>query len=117
MVALVDGAPVGVALLGRRERRGWIGSMGVLPAWRRRGIGRRLLQQVQANARRAGLHAIDLEVLTRNTAALALYEAAGFQIQRELLVWERRAEQGALPDPYFTSVSYTHLTLPTSGLV
>ncbi len=101
VVALVDGAPVGTALLGRRERRGWIGSMGVLPAWRRQGIGRRLLQQIQANARRASLHAIDLEVLTRNTAALALYEAAGFQIQRELLVWERPAEQGALPDPYF----------------
>ena len=101
LVACMDGAPVGVALLGVRDRRGWIGSMGVLPAWRRQGIGRRLLQQIQVIARRLGLLHVDLEALTRNTAALALYAAAGFQMQRELLIWERRAEQGALPDPYF----------------
>jgi GNAT superfamily N-acetyltransferase len=117
VVVRMDAAPVGVALVARRGSCGWLGSMGVLPPWRRQGIGRRLLQEVQATARRAGLLHLDLEVLTRNTAALALYEAAGFQIQRELLVWERRAEQGALPDPYFklqaADVSWALAQAPT----
>ncbi|MFZ1403775.1 MAG: GNAT family N-acetyltransferase [Anaerolineae bacterium] len=110
VIAWMENEPVGVALLGRRGQAGWIGSMGVLPAWRRQGIGLHMLHQVQANARRAGLSHVDLEVLTRNTQAQALYEVAGFQVQRELLTWQRRVEQGALPDPYFklqpTSVAW-----------
>ncbi len=99
VAALMDGAPVGIVLLARRQGRGWIGSMGVAPAWRRQGIGRRLLQQALDNARTAGLRQVQLEVLTRNAPAIALYQAAGFQITRELLVWERLATQGALPAP------------------
>ncbi|MGB2775337.1 MAG: GNAT family N-acetyltransferase, partial [Anaerolineae bacterium] len=77
VIAWMENEPVGVALLGRRGQAGWIGSMGVLPAWRRQGIGLHMLHQVQANARRAGLSHVDLEVLTRNTQAQALYEVAG----------------------------------------
>ncbi len=99
-VAFVDGAAVGVALLGVRGAHGWIGGLGVAPAWRRQGIARRLLMHSQAMARARGLTRLDLEVLTRNTPALALYQELGFSIQRELLVWQRSAAQGALPDPY-----------------
>lgn len=99
-VARCAGDAVGVALLGVRGTRGWIGGMAVVPAWRRQGIGRRLMKHVQALARTQGLDTLDLEVLTRNTPALTLYLELGFTIQRELLVWQRSAEQGALPDPY-----------------
>jgi GNAT superfamily N-acetyltransferase len=40
VVAYDRSEPVGMALLSRRGDRGWISGVGVLPAWRRRGIGR-----------------------------------------------------------------------------
>lgn len=99
-VACVGGTAIGVVLLGVRGSRGWIGSLAVVPAWRRQGIGRRLMEHARGLVRARGLETLDLEVLTRNTPALTLYLALGFTIQRELLVWQRPAEQGALPDPF-----------------
>lgn len=99
-VACAGGTAVGIVLLGVRGSRGWVGSLAVVPAWRRKGIGQRLMVHVQALARTRGLATLDLEVLTRNAPALALYLALGFSIQRELLVWQRPAAQGALPDPF-----------------
>ena len=49
-----------------------------LPAARRRGYGMRLLRLVQQLAREGGCSQLFLEVRRGNTAALGLYEAAGF---------------------------------------
>lgn len=55
-------------------------SMAVVEAWRNRGIGRSLLQDVAQRARVAGHHAISLSVERANTAAHRLYTDEGFQI-------------------------------------
>lgn len=49
--------------------------MGVLPDYRGKGLGRRLLEELIARSRFAR---IELGVFADNTAALALYEKAGF---------------------------------------
>lgn len=54
--------------------------IGVLPAARRQGIGRTLLDAVLQAARAGGVGRLHLEVRHDNTAALGLYESAGFQI-------------------------------------
>lgn len=51
----------------------------VAPRHRRAGIGRRLLQHVVTQAHAAGARRLSLHTETGNTAALALYTAAGFQ--------------------------------------
>jgi ribosomal-protein-alanine N-acetyltransferase len=48
------------------------------PALRRRGVGRALLGMLLGRARRAGMLHAFLEVRPSNTAAIALYEAEGF---------------------------------------
>lgn len=53
-------------------------SVGVLPAWRRRGVGRVLMDAVVAKAERDGLGSIVLEVAAENAAARQLYAAFGF---------------------------------------
>lgn len=58
--------------------RGHLG-MGVLAAWRGRGLGRRLLQACIDKAWAKGLTRIELESRADNTAAIALYTALGFQ--------------------------------------
>ncbi|MGH3498608.1 MAG: ribosomal protein S18-alanine N-acetyltransferase [Nocardioidaceae bacterium] len=50
----------------------------VRPVGRGRGVGRRLLRALLAEAARRGCDRVLLEVATDNGAALALYEAAGF---------------------------------------
>jgi ribosomal-protein-alanine N-acetyltransferase len=49
------------------------------PAARGRGLGRILLADAEAQARRAGCRGLRLEVRQDNLAANALYAAAGYQ--------------------------------------
>jgi ribosomal protein S18 acetylase RimI-like enzyme len=55
--------------------------MGVRKDFRRLGIGRRLLEQTIGEARRMDLEWIELEVFASNTAAIRLYEKAGFVVE------------------------------------
>jgi ribosomal protein S18 acetylase RimI-like enzyme len=50
----------------------------VLPAFRGKGVGRRLLDAVEAKARELGCCKLTLEVMDNNDRALRAYEAAGF---------------------------------------
>ena len=52
--------------------------MGLLPAWRGRGLGRRLAAAAIDAARAAGMERIELEVFASNERAIALYERLGF---------------------------------------
>jgi predicted GNAT family acetyltransferase len=73
-----DGAPIAVAL-GVVEA-GWLGIFNVvtLPAYRRQGAARALLAALAAWATDHGAIHAYLQVMARNTAARALYAAAGF---------------------------------------
>jgi putative acetyltransferase len=55
--------------------------MAILPQGRGQGGGRALLAAVQDHARATGAHKISLEVWTDNTRAIALYAAAGFEVE------------------------------------
>jgi GNAT superfamily N-acetyltransferase len=59
-------------------RTGELKRMYVTPAERRKGLGRRLVTELEAEARNLGVHRLVLETGTRQLAALALYRAAGF---------------------------------------
>jgi ribosomal protein S18 acetylase RimI-like enzyme len=52
--------------------------MGLLPAFRGQGIGRRLLQRTLEAARAGGLSRVELTVREDNPGAIALYQKAGF---------------------------------------
>ena len=52
--------------------------MGVRAPWRGQGIGHRLMEAALDGARKIGLARVELEVYASNTAAIHLYEKAGF---------------------------------------
>ena len=52
--------------------------MGLLPSYRGRGIGERLIRASIDAARAAGFERIELSVYGRNTRAMALYRKVGF---------------------------------------
>lgn len=58
---------------------GWINQIGVLPAFRGRGLGRELLRWGIAHARVRGAVRIELSVETLNERALELYRRHGFE--------------------------------------
>ena len=86
-VAVDEDGRVGVAMLGVRGGRGWIGGLGVVPRARRRGVGRRLMEAVLAEAPPV----VRLEVIEANEPALRLYEELGFSFVRRLEVWSVEA--------------------------
>lgn len=55
--------------------------MGLLPAYRGQGLGRRLLRETLPRAFAKGLRRIELEVFASNSSALRLYQRAGFVIE------------------------------------
>ena len=85
-VALAE-EPAAFALLGIREGDAWIGGMATVPAKRRSGLARQMLDAAIDSAREAGCSTVWLEVVDRNAAAVALYEARGFAQVRDLGVW------------------------------
>jgi RimJ/RimL family protein N-acetyltransferase len=56
--------------------------MWVLPQWRRRGVGRMLVEAALA-ARPADAHKVELEVFSDNAPAIAFYLATGFEREGE----------------------------------
>ena len=81
---------VGLAMLAVRGARGWVGGMGVVPEARRQGVGEELMRALLEQAREAGVHRVQLEVLEKNESARALYVKLGFREIRRLdvLLWE-----------------------------
>jgi ribosomal protein S18 acetylase RimI-like enzyme len=61
-------------------QRGVLG-MGLLPQFRRRRIGTKLIQSALAAARAFGLHRVELTVREHNTSAIELYKKTGFAIE------------------------------------
>jgi ribosomal protein S18 acetylase RimI-like enzyme len=84
----------------------WRLGMGLLPAVRGRGIGRRLAEAGIAAATARGAERIELEVFASNTKAIRLYEHLGFT--REGV--KRRARK--LEDEYDDNVFMALLTDP-----
>lgn len=62
----------------RQKHRGGLG-MGVLPEYRGKGLGSRLLASTLEHAQRFGLEKVELSVYTTNLAAVALYRKFGFE--------------------------------------
>lgn len=90
--------PVGVALLGIRGRRGWVGGVGVSPAYRGKGVGRGLMESLIASARSRHLEQLQLEVIEGNTNAYQLYRKLAFKQVNHLLILERvSAAKRSLP--------------------
>jgi mycothiol synthase len=70
---------------------GWIGSLGVRPRWRRRGLATALLHHSFRDFRRRGATRVGLGVDAQNsTGAVKLYERVGMHVARRNDTYEKR---------------------------
>jgi ribosomal protein S18 acetylase RimI-like enzyme len=88
--AVEDGRMIGFIAGDPRPSEGfsWIATVGVLPEYRRRGIGRMLLRACEA---RIKTPRIRLSVRISNDAAIRLYEQEGY---RRIDIWQRYYNDG-----------------------
>ena len=92
---IAKGQPQLVALEGKRVvgwcdvtpaqraamRHGGILGISLLPEWRGRGLGERLIRRTLDAARAFGLVRVELSVREDNTRAMALYRKVGFEVE------------------------------------
>jgi RimJ/RimL family protein N-acetyltransferase len=81
-VAVVRGEVVGWCDISRYDRlihahRGTLG-MGIIPSYRGRGLGLRLINATLAQARKTGFVRVELSVHSDNARAISLYDKVGF---------------------------------------
>ena len=74
-----NGTLIGYGLCTIVGDEGEILNLAVQHAFRRRGLGRQLLEGLLESLREAGVHEVFLEVRRSNEPAIALYRAAGFK--------------------------------------
>ncbi|HEX8136395.1 MAG TPA: GNAT family N-acetyltransferase [Pyrinomonadaceae bacterium] len=98
LLMFAGGELAGIALLGLRDCRAWIGGFGITEIYRGRKLSHPLMRAMLAEAREVGARRLSLEVLRPNQAAFHLYERAGMKITRELIIFERDGLATSRPD-------------------
>ena len=83
-VAVLDGRPVGAALIARRGCTSRLAGMAVVPEARKQGAGKALMTQLLDEAKARGERTMVLEVIEQNEPAVKLYEGCGFTQVRRL---------------------------------
>jgi len=79
LVGELDGRIVAGAMVGYEGHRGWINYLAVCPEHRRRGLGRRMVEEAQRRLREMGCPKINVQVRTSNAKVLLFYERLGFR--------------------------------------
>nr|WP_319387054.1 GNAT family N-acetyltransferase [uncultured Roseibium sp.] len=91
------------------DNRAYTLSVGTVPAHRRKGLSRRLLQQVIARQKSDGGSGLQLEVITSNDKAVKAYEDFGFTACRTLRVC-------GISGPRPSGAGHSHFTLETISI-
>jgi ribosomal protein S18 acetylase RimI-like enzyme len=78
LLALDEGGLAATALGGWDGRRGWLYHVAVRADQRRRGLGRRLVRDIEQRLRERGCPKVNLIVWDDNTAAMSFWTATGY---------------------------------------
>lgn len=117
LVAVEDGGIAAVWLVSVRQDRGYLISSGTRPAFRSRGIARRLGTESLATLKSAGVRSFQTEVLDGNDVAAALYFKLGMSVARHLDCYDVPAlDDAALPSSPATAASWSELAGRTAAL-
>lgn len=89
----VDGARVvGAVLCGSDGRRGYLHHLAVLPAYRKSGVGRALVDRCMAGLREQGIEKCHIFVYDQNEAARQFWARIGWVERTELVLMSRDIE-------------------------
>jgi ribosomal protein S18 acetylase RimI-like enzyme len=66
-------------MVGYEGHRGWINYLAILPEYRRRGYGTRLVQKAVTELEKLGCLKINLQVRRSNISVISFYRKLGFE--------------------------------------
>ena len=84
LIAVDDDRVVGTAMAGYDGHRGWLHSVAVLRAYRRRGIGTALVREAEKRLRAMGCVKINLQILPENAGVADFYRRLGFAVEERI---------------------------------
>ncbi len=88
-VGLLDDVIIATVMAGYEGHRGWINYLAVDPRFRRRGIGRRMVEAVEAKLRTFGCPKINLQVRESNDGVIAFYRRLGYSVDAVVSLGKR----------------------------
>lgn len=94
-VAVLGERVVGTVMGGYDGHRGWLYSLAVDEAWRRHGIGTRLVAHVEEALTALGCPKLNLQVLSAKSDVRAFYEALGYRADEVVSLGKRLGELAA----------------------
>ncbi len=89
LVGVMEGAVVAAVMGGYEGHRGWVNYLAVDPDWRRAGLARALMDEVELRLAARGCPKINLQVRTSNPEAIAFYERLGFVVDDAVSLGKR----------------------------
>ncbi len=92
LVGKIDGNIVACVMAGYEGHRGWINYLAVSPEYRRRGLGRQMMDEAERLLRQRGCPKINLQVRTSNREVIQFYERIGF-VTDDVISMGKRLEQ------------------------
>ncbi|MDE7245796.1 MAG: GNAT family N-acetyltransferase [Oscillospiraceae bacterium] len=97
-VAEEDGNIIGVILSGHDGRRGYIYHTAVAPAYRKRGIARKLVEKAMDALEKEGINKAALVVFERNGSGNSFWEHLGFSVRNDLVYRNKVIREQARTD-------------------
>ena len=87
-----DGSILGTVMSGYDGHRGWLYTVAVKSEYRRKGIGRRLVDHAVTALSNIGCPKVNLQIYPTNSEVVAFYKAAGFLVEDRINMGKRLAK-------------------------
>lgn len=92
LVAIDNDKIIGTAMGGWDGHRGWVYSVSVDPQARRKGIGTRLLHEIEIRLVRRDCPKVNLQILESNSEVVKFYEKNGYEIEPRISMGKRLSQ-------------------------
>ena len=91
-VATENGEVIGTVMAGYDGHRGWIYSLAVVPEYRRRLVGTKLLEHAESKLSKLGCVKINLQILLSNENVKNFYLKNGFKVEERISMGKEISE-------------------------
>ena len=95
LVAESEGRLVGTVLATHDGRKGWINRLAVDPAYRRRGIGSKLVREAETRLEALGMDVLACLIEEGNEASVRTFETLGYEHHPEIQYFVKKRYPGA----------------------
>ena len=92
LVGVVEEKVVATVMASYDGHRGWLNYVAVSPELQQQGIGRQMMETVEAELNERGCPKINLQVRASNQAVIAFYQRLGFQVDTVISMGKRLME-------------------------